>query len=74
MAAGREGLHFIFSSEEVSRISLFFFSPFRQQEVFSQLHCLNSYCALCAAIPFSVKEQLHGDKEAADLSLNREVC
>lgn len=24
-------------------------------------------------MPFSVKEQLHGDKEAADLSLNREV-
>lgn len=72
MAAGREGLHFIFYSEEVSGISLFFFS-FRQ-EVFSQLPCLNSYCAPCAAIPFSVKEQLHGDKEAADLSLNREVC
>lgn len=67
-----EGPALCFSTEEISR-NLHFF-PSRQQEVFYQLHCLNSYCAFCAAIPFSAKEQLHGDKEAADLSLNREVC
>lgn len=68
MAAGRAGLHFSFSSEEISGnlTFFFFFLLFRQQEVFYQLHCLNSYCAFCDAIPFSVKEQLHGDKEAAD--------
>lgn len=70
----RESLHFTSSSEEISGNFAFFFFSFGQREVFYQLQCLNSCCAFSAAIPFSVKEELRGDKEAADLSLNKEVC